>query len=65
MGLVASILGGTVVGLAYLLTQFMFVEDLGLSPPQWPIVLYGAVAGFLGSILDSYLGATMQYSGLC
>lgn len=63
VGLVASILGGTVVGLAYLLTQFMFVEDLGLSPPQWPIVLYGAVAGFLGSILDSYLGATMQYSG--
>lgn len=63
VGLIASILGGTVVGLAYLLTQFMFVEDLGLSPPQWPIVLYGAVAGFLGSILDSYLGATMQYSG--
>ncbi|XP_051886708.1 transmembrane protein 19 isoform X2 [Pristis pectinata] len=63
VGLVASLLGGTVVGLAYLLTQFMFVEDLDSSPPQWPVVLYGAAAGFLGSILDSYLGATMQYSG--
>ncbi|XP_062913795.1 transmembrane protein 19 isoform X4 [Mobula hypostoma] len=63
VGLVASLLGGTVVGLAYLLTQLMFVDDLDSSPPQWPVVLYGAVAGFFGSILDSCLGATMQYSG--
>ncbi|XP_067855542.1 transmembrane protein 19 isoform X1 [Heptranchias perlo] len=63
VGLVSSLLGGTAIGLAYLLTQLIFVEDLDISPPQWPIVLYGAAAGFLGSILDSYLGAIMQYSG--
>ncbi|XP_072915759.1 transmembrane protein 19 isoform X2 [Hemitrygon akajei] len=63
VGLVASLLGGTVVGLAYLLTQLIFVDDLDSSPPQWPVVLYGAAAGFFGSILDSCLGATMQYSG--
>ncbi|XP_078075898.1 transmembrane protein 19 [Mustelus asterias] len=63
VGLASSLLGGMVVGLAYLLTQMMFVENLDVSPPQWPIVLYGAAAGFIGSILDSYLGAVMQYSG--
>ncbi|XP_060695728.1 transmembrane protein 19 isoform X1 [Hemiscyllium ocellatum] len=63
VGLASSLLGGMAVGLAYLLTQLLFVEDLNTSPPQWPIVIYGAAAGFLGSILDSYLGAVMQYSG--
>ncbi|XP_042191784.1 transmembrane protein 19 [Callorhinchus milii] len=62
-GLVASLLGGMTVGLAYLLAQLMMVEDLDSSPPQWPLVAYGAVAGLLGSVLDSYLGAIMQYSG--
>lgn len=41
----------------------MFVNDLEIAAPQWPIILYGAMAGLLGSILDSYLGAIMQYSG--
>lgn len=63
VGLVASLLGGMTVGLAYLLTQLIMVEDLDTSPPQWPLVAYGAMAGLLGSALDSYLGAIMQYSG--
>ncbi|XP_006633584.1 transmembrane protein 19 [Lepisosteus oculatus] len=63
MGLVASLLGGMVVGLAYFTTQLLFVKDLHLAAPQWPIIAYGGAAGFLGSLLDSYLGATMQYSG--
>lgn len=63
IGLIASLLGGFFVGLAYFVTQLLFVGDLEISAPQWPIILYGALAGFLGSVLDSYLGAIMQYSG--
>lgn len=51
------------VGIAYYITQLVFVSDLDVSAPQWPIIVFGAAAGLLGSILDSYLGATMQYSG--
>lgn len=63
IGLVVSFLGGLTVGGAYFATQLLFVGDLHLSDPQWPVVLYGGVAGLLGSMLDSFLGAHMQYSG--
>ncbi|XP_072255125.1 transmembrane protein 19 [Pyxicephalus adspersus] len=63
IGLVSSFLGGLFVGLAYFITQLLFVSDLEISAPQWPIILYGGAAGFLGSMIDSYLGALMQYSG--
>ncbi|XP_040610786.1 transmembrane protein 19 isoform X1 [Mesocricetus auratus] len=64
VGLTSSLLGGTFVGLAYFLTQLVFVSDLDISAPQWPIIAFGGLAGLLGSIVDSYLGATMQFSGL-
>lgn len=63
VGLVASFLGGLVVGAAYFLTQLLLVNDLNMADPQWPLVVYGGVAGLLGSMLDSFLGAHMQYSG--
>uniref|UniRef100_A0A9J7WUT2 Transmembrane protein 19 n=1 Tax=Cyprinus carpio carpio TaxID=630221 RepID=A0A9J7WUT2_CYPCA len=63
VGLVASVLGGGTVGTAYYFMQLLLVKDLHLAVPQWPIILYGAIAGLLGSLLDSFLGATMQYSG--
>lgn len=61
--MVASFLGGAAVGVAYFVTQLVTVNDLHLADPQWPIVVYGGVAGLLGSLLDSLLGAHMQYSG--
>ncbi|XP_076967558.1 transmembrane protein 19 isoform X4 [Tamandua tetradactyla] len=64
VGLASSLLGGTVVGITYFLTQLVFVNDLDISAPQWPIIAFGGLAGLLGSILDSYLGATMQFTGL-
>ncbi|XP_061109046.1 transmembrane protein 19 [Conger conger] len=63
VGLVASWLGGMTVGVAYFITQLLLVKDLDLAAPQWPIVVYGGAAGLLGSMLDSVLGAIMQYSG--
>lgn len=63
MGLASSLLGGTFVGLAYFLTQLVFVNDLDISAPQWPIIAFGGVAGLFGSLVDSFLGATMQFSG--
>lgn len=63
IGLVASFLGGLVVGVAYFVTQLLLVNDLHLADPQWPVIVYGGVAGLLGSMLDSFLGAHMQYSG--
>nr|XP_045007673.1 transmembrane protein 19 isoform X4 [Jaculus jaculus] len=64
VGLTSSLLGGTFVGLTYFLTQLAFVSDLDISAPQWPIIAFGGLAGLLGSIVDSYLGATMQFTGL-
>ncbi|XP_072309949.1 transmembrane protein 19 [Eucyclogobius newberryi] len=63
IGLVASFCGGLAVGAAYFVTQLLFVDDLHLADPQWPVLVYGGVAGLLGSMLDSFLGANMQYSG--
>ncbi|XP_077194939.1 transmembrane protein 19 isoform X1 [Paroedura picta] len=64
VGLISSLLGGTLVGVAYFISQLIFVNDLDISAPQWPIIVFGGIAGLLGSMIDSYLGATMQYSGL-
>ncbi|XP_066524992.1 transmembrane protein 19 isoform X2 [Hoplias malabaricus] len=63
VGLIASLLGGATVGTAYYISQLLMVPELHLAVPQWPIVVYGAMAGLLGSMLDSFLGANMQYSG--
>ena len=36
---------------------------LQLAVPQWPIIVIGGIGGFIGSTIDSFLGATLQYSG--
>lgn len=63
VGLVASFMGGFMVGAAYFVTQLLLISDLHLADPQWPIMVYGGVAGLAGSMLDSFLGAHLQYSG--
>ncbi|XP_035258389.1 transmembrane protein 19-like [Anguilla anguilla] len=63
VGLAASFLGGMTLGVAYFVSQLLFASDLNLAAPQWPVVMYGGVAGLTGSLLRSYLGARAQYSG--
>lgn len=65
-GTLSSLVGGLIVGLAFYLTELLIInaEALVISPKQWPIVLYGGVAGLLGSVIDSILGGTLQYSGM-
>lgn len=65
VGLFVSALGGLTVGLFYYLTVLYTVDTavLQLAAPQWPIIIVGGIGGFVGSLLDSVLGATLQYSG--
>ena len=67
VGLIVSGLGGLVVAAAFAITEWLCVdtEQWNSSPPQFvPLLCMGAFAGFFGSMLDSLLGATLQYSGL-
>ncbi|XP_063826302.1 transmembrane protein 19-like [Ostrinia nubilalis] len=66
IGIFFSIVGGFIIGISYYLAILYFSEKAtwANSPPQWPVILYGALAGFVGSVIDSIMGATVQYSGL-
>jgi len=50
--------------LVYVVVGFFTVEKKS-SVPQWPLVLFGMGMGALGSVLDSFMGATLQESWMC
>ncbi|XP_011159771.1 transmembrane protein 19 [Solenopsis invicta] len=66
IGLISSLVGGLIVGLFCYITIINTVDTavLQLAAPQWPIVIVAGFGGLFGSILDSILGATLQYSGV-
>ncbi|KAL4707775.1 hypothetical protein ACJJTC_001721 [Scirpophaga incertulas] len=66
VGTCFSTIGGFIIGISYYLAVYYFSDPVLLAnaPPQWPIIVFGSFAGFLGSLIDSVMGATMQYSGL-
>lgn len=65
IGLMVSLLGGVLIGCVHYLTNLYAIDSdvLRVSSPQWPLIAIGGVAGLLGSVIDSIIGATMQYSG--
>jgi uncharacterized membrane protein len=65
-GLVFSFIGGLIVGIAYYISVVQLVDTGSLlaSPAQWPLIFAGGIAGLIGSVVDSLLGATLQFSGI-
>lgn len=65
IGTVCSLMGGMAVGGAYYIGLCTLVgfESFEDAKSQSLVVLVGGVAGLVGSLVDSILGATVQYSG--
>ena len=64
VGILASFLGGIVVGFAYWLPIVFGSDQTEKSvPAQYLVILLGGISGLLGSLIDSILGAVFQYSG--
>lgn len=62
VGLVCSLAGGLFIGTSYYIALLLFAATDSCTP-QWTVVFIAGMAGVLGSIIDSILGATLQYSG--
>ena len=69
IGTLCSIAGGLIVGISYWITEAIFISlsntnAYHLSPwSQYPYAIIGASAGLFGSVVDSLLGGTIQFTG--
>jgi len=63
VGTAASIVGGLFIGFVYTLCTFYMSDFSTAVHTQWPGILLGGFAGLTGSMVDSMLGATLEYSG--
>ena len=65
IGLLAAALGGIVIGAGFYLPLVFLCSRQALrdAPTQWPILIVGGLCAVIGSLIDSLIGATLQYSG--